>query len=105
VERCTHVGTLLSGREGFKLKERQVDAISAVARGDDLLGVLPTGYGKSYCFQLPALVLPGTTIIVSPLVSLMTDQALELNRVRPSSCSAVVTAASPITNADRPGRC
>ena len=45
-----------------------------------MLGLLPTGFGKSFCFQLPALVLPGVTLVVSPLVALMHDQALELNR-------------------------
>ena len=45
-----------------------------------MLGLLPTGFGKSFCFQLPALTLPGVTIVVSPLVALMHDQALELNR-------------------------
>ena len=42
--------------------------------------LLRTGFGKSFCFQLPALVLPGVTLVISPLVALMHDQALELNR-------------------------
>ena len=54
--------------------------IGAVAEGRNVLGLLPTGFGKSFCFQLPALVLPGVTLVVSPLVALMHDQALELNR-------------------------
>ena len=54
--------------------------IRAVTEGRNVLGLLPTGFGKSFCFQLPALVLPGVTIVVSPLVALMHDQALELNR-------------------------
>jgi len=73
-------GQLNSLREPIELKEKQAEAIQAIAEGKDLLAVLPTGYGKSYVFQLPALALPGVTIVVSPLVSLMTDQALELNR-------------------------
>jgi ATP-dependent DNA helicase RecQ len=73
-------GHLNSSRGPIELKPKQVEALEAVAEGKDLLAVLPTGYGKSYVFQLPALALPGVTIVVSPLVSLMTDQALELNR-------------------------
>jgi RecQ family ATP-dependent DNA helicase len=63
-----------------ELKPSQTAAIRAVAEGRNVLGLLPTGFGKSFCFQLPALVLPGVTIVVSPLVALMHDQALELNR-------------------------
>jgi len=62
------------------LKDSQQTVMRAVAGGHDVLGLLPTGFGKSFCFQLPALVLPGVTLVVSPLVALMTDQALELNR-------------------------
>ena len=51
-----------------------------MAQGRNVLGLLPTGFGKSFCFQLPALVLPGVTLVISPLVALMHDQALELNR-------------------------
>ena len=46
----------------------------------DVLAILPTSHGKSFIFQLPALALPGVTIVVSPLVALMTDQALGLNK-------------------------
>src|SRR5262245_28416868 len=52
----------------------QVDVVEAVLSGRDTLGVLPTGGGKSLCYQVPALVLPGLTIVVSPLISLMKDQ-------------------------------
>ncbi len=48
--------------------------MDAVLRGEDALGILPTGGGKSVCYQVPALILPGITIVVSPLVSLMADQ-------------------------------
>ena len=73
------------------LKDEQKEAIAAAARGNDLLALLPTGFGKSYCFQLPALVLPGVTIVVSPLVALMADQALELNRAIGGAVRALVT--------------
>ena len=69
----THFGHL-QFRPG---QERIVDAVLG---GDDVLAVMPTGSGKSLCYQLPAVVLPGVTIVVSPLISLMKDQVDELNR-------------------------
>src|SRR5262249_41823431 len=58
----------------------QEDLVRAVVDGEDVLAVMPTGSGKSLGFQLPALLLPGTTLVVSPLISLMKDQVDELNR-------------------------
>ena len=81
IGRCQRIaGQLQGGRKDLELKEKQVQAIRAIAEDKDLLAILPTGYGKSYVFQLPALARPGVTIVISPLVSLMTDQALGLNR-------------------------
>ncbi|QOV35565.1 DEAD/DEAH box helicase [Streptomyces ferrugineus] len=71
---------LMDDPSKFRLKPAQRAVIEAVAQGRNVLGLLPTGYGKSFTFQLPALVLPGVTLVVSPLVALMQDQALELNR-------------------------
>src|SRR5216117_1658114 len=52
----------------------QEDLVRAVLDGRDVLAVMPTGSGKSLGFQLPAVLLPGTTIVVSPLIALMKDQ-------------------------------
>jgi ATP-dependent DNA helicase RecQ len=61
------------GVRSFRPGQREV--IEAVLAGEDVLGIMPTGAGKSLCFQLPALFLPGSTIVVSPLIALMQDQA------------------------------
>jgi ATP-dependent DNA helicase RecQ len=58
----------------------QEEVIGNVLRGIDTLAVLPTGAGKSLCYQLPGLFLPGTTVVVSPLIALMDDQADKLER-------------------------
>lgn len=80
LERARDVGRLLIDDPNMGLHEYQSEAIQAIAEGKDLLVNLPTSWGKSFIFQLPALALPGVTIVISPLVSLMTDQALALNR-------------------------
>ncbi|MFC4737992.1 RecQ family ATP-dependent DNA helicase [Bacillus daqingensis] len=56
----------------------QEEVISAILSGRDTLAVLPTGSGKTLCYQLPAGIMPGLTIVVSPLVSLMDDQVTQL---------------------------
>jgi len=60
-------------------RAHQLDIISAILSGRDSLSVLPTGSGKSLCFQLPALMMDGTTIVISPLIALMQDQVHYLN--------------------------
>ena len=57
----------------------QEDVVRAVLSGRPTIAILPTGGGKSLCFQLPAMLLPGTTVVVSPLVALMKDQVDALN--------------------------
>ncbi len=54
--------------------------IDALLSGQDVLGVLPTGAGKSVCYQLPAVMLTGITLVISPLISLMKDQVTALNQ-------------------------
>ena len=56
----------------------QEEILGAVLDGDDVLAIMPTGSGKSLCFQLPALIRPGLTIVVSPLIALMRDQVRQL---------------------------
>src|SRR3954463_5282827 len=60
------------GLERFRPGQREV--IENVLQGRDVLCVMPTGGGKSLCYQLPALLLPGLTLVVSPLIALMKDQ-------------------------------
>ena len=68
-------------RETFgldKLREGQAEVIRSVLEGHNTLAIMPTGAGKSLCYQLPSLHLPGTTVVVSPLISLMKDQVDKL---------------------------
>ena len=69
LQRCYGYTAFRSGQE---------ELIDGVLRGKDVFGIMPTGGGKSICYQIPALLLPGVTLVVSPLISLMRDQVLAL---------------------------
>ncbi|HEX3023450.1 MAG TPA: DEAD/DEAH box helicase, partial [Lachnospiraceae bacterium] len=61
-------------------REGQECLIDCILNGQDSLGIMPTGAGKSMCYQVPALIMKGITIVVSPLISLMQDQVGALNQ-------------------------
>lgn len=62
------------------LRTGQEELINCILAGHDVLGIMPTGAGKSLCYQLPALMLKGITLVISPLISLMSDQVKALNQ-------------------------
>src|SRR5262245_58278825 len=80
------------GHTGFRPGQESI--VAAVLGGRDVLAVMPTGSGKSLGYQLPAVMLHGITIVVSPLISLMKDQVDELNR-RGISSAALHSILSP----------
>lgn len=61
-----------------EFREGQAELINTLINGNDVLGIMPTGAGKSLCYQVPAMLLPGVTLVVSPLISLMRDQVQAL---------------------------
>ena len=104
-EALTHLRTHFGHRE---FRQGQEEIIAAVLGGRDVLAVMPTGSGKSLGYQLPAVMLSGTTLVVSPLISLMKDQVDELNRRRiPSAALHSMLSAErrrDVLNAARTGR-
>ena len=74
----TRVRELLTAFRIPEFRPFQLESINAVLSGSDLLLIMPTGGGKSLCYQIPALVRPGFCLVVSPLISLMEDQTLSL---------------------------
>lgn len=66
---------LLQKHYGFpRFREGQARVIQSILQGEDVFAIMPTGSGKSICFQIPALLFPGVTLVISPLISLMKDQ-------------------------------
>jgi superfamily II DNA helicase RecQ len=70
------------------LKDKQIEVIDELLSGNDVIGLLPTGYGKSMCYILPPLLTRKVMIIISPLISLMDDQKTSLQN-KGIKCSAL----------------
>lgn len=93
------LGVTLRSAFGFDaFRPLQEEAVAAAVDGFDLLVVMPTGAGKSLCFQLPALMAPGVTLVVSPLIALMRDQVDALNN-RPEFQAAGCASISSLQDA------
>src|SRR5215203_6012483 len=86
-----------------KLRPGQAEVIRSVLEGNNTLAIMPTGAGKSLCYQLPALHLPGTTVVVSPLISLMKDQVdkLEDAGLEASQLNSALTTRETAENLDQ----
>ena len=82
----------------------QAEAVDAALQGRDALVVMPTGAGKSLCYQLPALMREDLTIVVSPLVALMRDQAWAVHRIAPGRVTMINSQRSHNANAEAMAR-
>lgn len=94
---------LRAAREYFgfeRLRAGQATTIDRALRGEDTLAIMPTGAGKSLCYQLPAMLLPGVTLVISPLIALMQDQLESL----PPAVARVATLINSTLDAAELGR-
>lgn len=93
------------GYDDFRLNQQPI--IESVLQGKDVLAIMPTGGGKSICYQLPAMLLDGLTIVISPLIALMKDQvdALQANGIRAAYLNSTLSASeqNDVINAARNG--
>jgi Werner syndrome ATP-dependent helicase len=86
-KRYKKLKTLLKMIYGYdEFKQKQYEIINRIISGEDVCAILSTGYGKSLCYQIPALYMDKPAIIISPLISLMDDQRLILDELGISSC-------------------
>ena len=84
-EEARELLTKVYGHHRFRPGQQQL--VDGLLENRDVLGVMPTGSGKSLCYQIPALLFPGTTLVISPLISLMKDQVQSLKlRGIPAAC-------------------
>jgi superfamily II DNA helicase RecQ len=101
VARAMDARDALRAHFGFAdFRPGQAEAVAAALRGRDVLVVMPTGSGKSLCYQLPALMRSQLTLVVSPLVSLMQDQVEALETVAPGRVALVNSQRSAVENRD-----
>src|SRR4051794_33104257 len=99
VARATDPAGALHELFGFpEFRRGQAEAVEAALAGRDVLVVMPTGSGKSLCYQLPALMRADLTLVVSPLVSLMQDQVEALKRVAPGKVALINSQQDSATN-------